>query len=205
MDRKELLAVLILVALVAIAATARLSSMAPFAFGRPRTPKRTSRRPINEADAGVIRLIWPQHREHYRPKGLEAVTLFDAGERIFAEGLFDAAIATYAHFLEEHPRQRACEIARFRIAHCHSLAERDAEAAAHYDAFLKLHPHNELRPAALLWSGVHHARLGQATLARRRLTEVIDKFPDSVFAAGARDHLAKVGPPEPPKPPKPNP
>lgn len=200
MDRKELIAVLVLVALVAIAATARLSDMMPIAFSRKPTtarPAHVVRRPSDAADAGVGRFLWPQDRRRYRPEGLEATTLFDAGERIFAEDLFDAAIATYRRFIERHPRQPASEIALFRIAQCHNLARRDAEAAKCYDDFLTLYPSNDLRPMALLWSGIHHARLGQTDLARTRFTEVIEKSGDSPFATGARQRLAQLDHPEP--------
>ncbi len=194
MRRKELIVGLVLLALVGIAATARLSGMTPALFGpqfaTPR-PGRGSRQPgdAREPGEGLGRLIWPPQRLRYRPKGTEASTLFDAAERIFVEGLHDAAIAAYRRFLETYPRQRACEIASFRIGQCLTLAERHDEAADHYEQFLTTYPDSALRPIALLWSGIHHAELGKRDVARARLQEVVDNHAATPFADGARQRL----------------
>ena len=197
MNRKDLIAVLVLAALVGIAATARLSGMTAAVFGRHNSrrsgPRGTRPTPAQAPPgAGLGRLIWPTRRERYQPRGLEARTLFDAGERIFMEGLFDAAAATYRRFIETYSDQATCEVARFRIGQCLTLAERHAEAAGQYELFLKRHPNSDLRPIALLWSGVHHAHLGKLDHARARFQQVLDDHPASACADGARQRLATL-------------
>lgn len=198
MSRKDVIVILVLVALVAIAATARLSGMTPAVFGRQNSRRGGARggRPLTPEKlprAGLGRLIWPAQRQRYQPRGLEARTLFDAGERIFVEGLFDAAAATYQRFLDTYPQQAACEVARLRMGQCFTLAERHTEAAGQYELFLKRHPDSDLRPLALLWSGVHHAHLGKRDVARARFQQVLDDHPTSPCAEGARQRLAALG------------
>jgi TolA-binding protein len=203
MDRKEFVVILVLCALVGVAATARLSGMTPALSGRgPDTRRRSgSSRPQGdrrEPGEGLGRLIWPPQRKHYLPRGAEASGLFNAAERIFVEGLSDAAIATYRRFIQRFPRQRTCEIASFRIGQCLTLSDRHVEAAAHYEIFLRDYPDSDLRPLALLWSGIHQAHLGRRDGARARFQEVIDRHPDTPFAEGARQRLTALD--QPPAP-----
>ena len=196
MDRNELVVILVLAGLVAIAATFRLSSrmltLRPAL--RPQsgaTHPATSR---HEPGPGIGRLIWPRPRSRYEPRRREARTLFEAAERVFAEGLLEAAITTYRHFIERYPDEPTVEVARFRIGQCHTLGERYAEAARHYDLFLEHHPLSELRPMALLWSGVGHMHQGDVERARHRFEEVVARYPDTPFADGANQRLAVLGP-----------
>ena len=205
MSRKDAIVMAVLCALVAIAATARLSGMTPVLF-RPlpgnATGTRPTRRPHGprERGEGLARLIWPPQRQRYLPHGTEASTLFEAGERIFVEGLYPAAAATYRRFIDRHPDQRACEVASFRIGQCLTLAASHAEAAAHYEKFLQTRPDSALRPMALLWSGVHHAHLGKRDVARARFQEILDRHPNTPFAEGARQRLAALDHKAPPTP-----
>ena len=198
MKREELIVVLVLGALVAIAATVRLSGIAPGLPPRhPAQMRRVARStpaPQREKPrSGVGRLIWPEPRARYLPRGEAARTLFEAAERIFAEGLLDAAIVTYRHFVDHHPDQRTVEVACFRIGQCHTLAERHAEAAAQYERFLERHTDSPLRPMALLWSGVSHAHVGELGTARSRFEEVVARYPTAACAEGARQRLAAMG------------
>jgi len=195
MDRKELIVILVLFALVAITATARLSGITPALFGpRPASTLLRGKMPqgVRERGEGLGRLIWPPQRQRYLPRGTEAGTLFDAGERLFTEGLYDAAMAAYRRFGERFADQRAAEVASFRIGQCLTLSGRHAAAADHYDAFLRAYPDAALRPVALLWSGIHHAHLGQLDTARARLREVIERHANTPFADGARERLAAL-------------
>jgi TolA-binding protein len=199
MDRKELICILVLCAVVGIAATARLSGMtSELVSGLPGRPNgsRGSAAAPGTAPEGAGRLIWPPQRQRYLPRGSDAGTLFEAGERLFVEGLYDAAIAAYSRFIERFGDQRAAEIARFRIGQCLTLAGRHADAARHYDAFLAECPDSALRPMALLWSGIHRAALDDEAAARDRFLEVIAKHPRTPFADGARQRLAALDAPE---------
>ena len=195
MDRKELMVILVLVALVAITATARLSGLTPALFGpRPASPLPRGRTPQagRERGEGLGRLIWPPQRQRYLPRGSEAGTLFDAAERLFTEGLYDAATAAYRRFGERFADQRAAEVASFRIGQCLTLSDRHGDAADHYEAFLRAYPDSALRPVALLWSGIHHGHLGRLDTARARLREVIERHANTPFAEGARERLAAL-------------
>ena len=199
MDRKELIAILVLAGVVAIAATFRLSGhMLTQRNATPRPQTNTPQPGTSTRDAsvgaGVGRLIWPRPRRRYEPRGREARALFNAIERIFAEGLLDASAAAYRYFIERYPDEPTVEVARFRIGQCHTLGERYAEAAKHYDLFLNHHPRSDLRPMALLWSGVGHMHQGDIALARNRFEELVASYPGTPFADGARRRLAQLGP-----------
>jgi len=203
MDRKELIVILVLVALVVISATARLSGMTPALFGpRPGSTLSRGRRPQSgrERGEGLGRLIWPPQRQRYLPRGTEAGTLFDAGERLFTEELYEAAMAAYRRFGERFAGQSAAEVASFRIGQCLTLSDRHAAAADHYEAFLRAYPDSALRPVALLWSGIHHGHLGRLDMARARLREVIERHANTPFADGARERLAALDGETPPAP-----
>jgi TolA-binding protein len=193
MKREELVVILVLGALVALAATMRLSGITPVPRDRhtrrPRRPVHSAPPRVEEPQVGSGRLIWPEPRERYMPRDEAARTLLEAAERIFTEGLFDAAIATYRRFIDRYPDLRAAEVAGFRIGQCHTLAERHAEAAAQYEQLLEGHPDSPLRPMALLWSGVSHIHIGKLDKARSRLEEAVASFPTSPYAEGARQRL----------------
>jgi len=144
--------------------------------------------------------VWPEPREAYLPRDDSARTLLEAAERIFAEDLLDAAIATYRHFADRYPDLPAAEIASLRIGQCHTLAERHAEAAAQYEQFLETYPDSSLRPMALLWSGVSHIQIGEPAKARERLEEAVTRFPTSAYAEGARQRLQALAKPPPTRP-----
>ncbi|MBL7222878.1 MAG: tetratricopeptide repeat protein [Candidatus Brocadiae bacterium] len=209
MERKELLAVLILAALVGLVAVLRIVQVPS---GLERRPRRPTSRAGNgaggkkaEADTepSRLRLLWPHPREKYVPRAPEARAWFDAAEQVMAEAcveateaehkrtLFMAAMPIYQRFIERYGAERTVEVARFRIAQCLTLSNRYAEAAEAYDSFLAEHPQSPLRAMALLWSGDSHANAGNQPMARARFAAVIESGPD-FLAADARRRLAQM-------------
>jgi len=98
MDRKELVVVLLLVALVLVAATVRI-------FWGPVSTERTHPPPVAaKASRGgrhhnpsplLAVSIWPPPPERMLPKDKAALRLFEAAETAGAEGLFEPAIQIY--------------------------------------------------------------------------------------------------------------
>jgi len=197
-ERKELIAVLLLGLLVAVGATVRLfSTPLPNSsdrrtarvprFGAPRGPN-SSAPPGGGFGAGT----WRPRVDGFPPRDPGARSLFDAAEVIYGNGLFGAAVPTYEHFLKEYPSDPAGEIALLRVAQCYTLLKRDDEAAKHYELFLQRYPQAELRPLALLWSGNSHLLTGDTKMARQRFAEVIAQFPATPFAEPAKAHLDRL-------------
>lgn len=208
MNRKELLAVLILAALVGLVAFFRVVQMPPNRIARPRPGRAppSKRRPKPKASASASispRLIWPHPWEDYLPKQPEARSLFDAAERIMSEAyvaaseagqdtqLFAAAIPIYRRFIARYEDEPTVEVARFRIAQSLTLSERYADAALAYDLFLEKHPGSQFRAMALLWSGDSHLHAGNREVARKRFQEVIAEGP-ALLAKDAKRRLERM-------------
>jgi len=205
MDRKELAVVLVLVALVLVAATVRIfwgpvgSPPEPRALAHPEHPRP---RPHDSPQPVLAVSIWPPPPEHLLPRECEPRRLFEAAETAGAEGLFEAALEIYQHFLKKYPNEPACEIARLRLGQCATLAGRYREAAAYYEEFIRQYPKSAYVPLALLWSGESHIEIGEVELARRRLGEVVAHHSDSPFAKRAKARLEQLKAAETTKPPK---
>jgi outer membrane protein assembly factor BamD (BamD/ComL family) len=202
MDRKELVAILVLGVLVVIAATVRI-----WRAPGPR-PERTknSRAPVapggtapRDSAAG-----WPFEPELYLPPDAKARAQFDDAENLFLHSLFEAtpygvirkrplddAIGIYQHLRVRYPDDRIAEIALLRIAQCYTVTRRHEHACRAYDRFLELYPQSSLRPIALLWSGDARMNAGEYEPARQRLNDVIQHYPNTRFAEGALVRLAQ--------------
>ncbi len=208
MDKKELLAILILVGLVAVVALFRLVRMPPGSEPREKSRKSglknaPSRKQPKAVSARLPRMMWPHPRQDYVARDPEANSLFEAAERVMSEAyvaaqgpepsatLFGTAIPVYQRFLERFPEEPTVEVARFRIAQALTLMNRYAQAAAAYDEFLEQHPASELRPVALLWSGESHLQAGDRETARKRFMELASTGPP-LMAEDARRRLGKM-------------
>jgi len=195
MQKKELVAVLVLAAFVALAAVVRLFS-APLGSsgGKPRHKLvRPDMQPAKDLGNGAGQApLWPPLNERTRPADPAARRLLEAADTLAAEALFDAAIAAYQHFLDKYPGGAPAEMALLRIAQCHTLAKRPGEAAGAYEVFLRRCPDSPFRPLALLWCGDSLLRIGQRDLARTHLAEVVARFPNSPFVESAKALLATL-------------
>ena len=212
MDRKELIAILILAVLVGLVALLRLTWVpTPGTLGasEPASRSRTELRPTTRMPpgGGPPRLLWPENKARYEARDPEARSYFDAAERVMSEAfqaareevpdkeLFGAAIPIYRRFITRYKNEPTVEIARFRVAQCLTVSERYLEAAHEYDLFLERHPRSPLRAIALLWSGDSHENSGNTALARGRFEEVIATA-TGPLEQEARRRLARLGPPQ---------
>jgi len=194
MDRKELAVVLLLVALVAVAATVRIF-WGPVGSQPQQTtfhPSHPRRQPRDNPHPLPVASIWPPPPEHMLPRETAPRRLFEAAEIAGAEGLFEAASQIYAHFLKKYPTEPACEMALLRLGQCATLAARYRQAATFYEEFIEKHPNSPFIPLALLWSGESHLELGELDRARQRLAEVLAHHGDSPFAKRAKARLAQL-------------
>ncbi|HUT32636.1 MAG TPA: tetratricopeptide repeat protein [Planctomycetota bacterium] len=207
MEKKEIIVVLILVVLVAMASTLRLFS-APVPSsgrrGRPTPLRAITPHPAAKGAAGTAASpapLWPTLGEPLQPRDPSARRLLAAAETLASEALFDSAVAAYKRFIGRFPAGHAAEFALLRIGQCYTLGRRYREAAEYYESFLARHPDSGFRPLALLWSGDSLLRLGRSDLARRRLTELVARHPMSRFAEGAKSLLDVLDrtPPSPSK------
>ena len=220
MQRKELLAVLILTLVVAVSATARFFSpplRSPTSSGVAST--RSGPGPTRERaapDKAPV-IYYSRLSSTFPPGDPDAGELLLAADILYSKGDYGLAALVYQRFLKKQqderqrdPRRRpepAEEPALLRIGQCYSYdaAGRWDEAAEQYEMFLKAYPNSEYRPMALLWSGRSHVKAGKIDIARKRLDEVISQYPASDFAKTARATLADLDarvPTPPSTPPK---
>ena len=200
MQRKELLVVLILGLLVALAATVRLFSTP---LGSSATKGGTTTKPplrpyhpttgAKNGSAGPHEsVLWPPPTERVAPRNPTAARLFAAAEAAAAERLFAPAVGIYKHVRDKFPDDPVAEMALLRLGQCCTLAERTADAAGYYEQFIKLYPNSEFRPLPLVWSAEALIQAHNTDLARSRLSEVIEKHPDSPFVERAKARLAAL-------------
>lgn len=193
MERKEVLVVFLLGLLVAAAASVRLFRGSMLASSDTRTkgpPRRPQPSAAPNKDAEFAG--WPPVDPQLLPRNPAPLRLLEAAETAYTEGLFDAAARLYQRFVEKFPSEPIAEMALLRTGQCCTLAQHYRDAADHYEQFLDDYPVSKYRPLALLWSAESHLQLRNPDAARRRLTEVVERYPDSPFAERARQRLARL-------------
>ncbi|MFW6107346.1 MAG: tetratricopeptide repeat protein [bacterium] len=200
MERKELIAILTLAALVGIAATVRLSYYPP-GSARGNTRYGGARR------AGLARGAPAVPSQRYLPANHEARALLIEAESIFGyalfaiaaeptgeRSLFKEAVEKYEQFSSRYPSEKAAQLARLRIAQCHTVSQDYQLAAEVYEKFLDLYEDSELRPVALLWGGYSYAKAGQPREARRLFRRITEdrRYQDTPFAEAAKQRLKEL-------------
>ena len=133
-------------------------------------------------------------------KVLTAQEYMDEGNKAMDAEVYDLAVESYQKLLEEHPFDPATEEAQLKTAHALFLDERYPEAIASFQDFMRMHPTN----ASLPFAEFHIALAFQRQVGDRdrdhraaqnaevHYRTVLDRYPDSAYAAEARTHLQEV-------------
>jgi TolA-binding protein len=197
MNRKELIAILLLATVVAAGLVFHLYYGPVNAFSSRSNGSRTTRTTQNQsprdASFAVKSRIPRSHRARellQRAEGAFSYAVFSyAAGQENRKAILEAAAGMYRTFCAAYDDEDAVELAFLRIAQCYTVQKRYPEAARAYDDLIASYPRSQVRPMALLWSGEAHVQLGNIETARTRFQEAIDKYPDTHFAADAAARL----------------
>jgi outer membrane protein assembly factor BamD len=135
--------------------------------------------------------------EGYYQQGLELLegsrTLF-----FFRDINYPRAIELFQEVIDNYPYSEYAVLAELKIADIYFEQERLDEAASYYQDFVELHPTHEQVPYALYRHGLcsfeqmHTADRDQTSThnAMAQFQTLLDRYPDSEYAADARARLA---------------
>jgi len=200
MNRKELIAILLLATLVAVGLVFRLYYAPTSAFavrGHDARPIRPSGRQAPGDVALSVGSRVPHSRGArellQRAEGAFSYAVFSYAAGQESNGaVLKAAADMYHTFRELFPREEAVELAILRIGQCYTIGKRHPEAARTYDYLIQFYPKSEVLPMALLWSGESHLRLGDTEAARKRFQEAVEKYPNTHIASDAAARLSTL-------------
>jgi len=112
--------------------------------------------------------------------------LYEADEKV------DEALTWYEAAANSNSGDIAAQ-ARFRVGVLYEAQEDFGKAARSFMRVAILFLHEEMSPEALWRAGQNYEKAGQADQAHRAYTELVSDFPESPFAAQARDALSAAG------------
>jgi|GEM_PF-1020002 len=99
---------------------------------------------------------------------------------------------SYQIFLKQYPRHRLAPFALMGIAYCMESEREWAAAIDKYGTVGKLYPGSSLLAESGLNTGRCQVRMGEIQPAINSYREVIDTFPQSMYAALAREELVHL-------------
>lgn len=115
--------------------------------------------------------------------------MYQAAYSDVAAGRYDLARQAFEEYLRQFPDTEVSDNAKYWIGECYYAQGDFATAVAAFEEVPKRYPDGDKVPAALLKSGITHARLKNIDEARRYYRLVIDKYPRSAEAARAKELL----------------
>lgn len=126
--------------------------------------------------------------------------LLREGKRYFDAGVFSVARDVFERLRDGYPLGAYAEFADIKIGDCEFESSNFTAAAAHYEEFLKSRPGSPSTPYILLRAARSHQLSNKgvgrddANLRRARelYKDLLQRFPNSPYHAGAREYLAQT-------------
>lgn len=124
-----------------------------------------------------------QLRGSAAPSGAEAgLIAYRAALKLLRERHFDEAVAAFADFMAQHPRNGLVGNALYWRGEAHYAKREYAPALADFEALLERDPHGDKAADALLRSALCLRKLGSEDKAREALRRLRSDFPNSQAA-----------------------
>ncbi|CCH47629.1 tetratricopeptide repeat protein [Pseudodesulfovibrio piezophilus] len=121
-----------------------------------------------------------------------AKALYDKAYALYKEGLFEKARSYWAEFTDTFQGHAFSASATFWQGQCYYKLKDYARAAILFEDVIEKHKKSSKYKSALLKAGYSWSYLGKPELAKMRMEEIIDKFPQSVEATQAKRFLDKT-------------
>lgn len=120
-----------------------------------------------------------------------AKALYDKAYALYKEGEFEKARSYWAEFTDTFKGHPFSASAVFWQGQCYYKLKDYARAVILFEDVIEKHKKSSKYKSALLKSGYSWDYLGKPELAKMRMDEIIDKYPQSVEATQARRFLDK--------------
>lgn len=118
-----------------------------------------------------------------------SLALFDAGVNAFNARKYQEAEKSFRDFLKNYPNHTQTAEAQFYLADCQFQRNLFPQAALDYDVVIKKYPKSSSAPGAMYKQAIAFSKMGAGDAAKKRMQEVISKYPSSPEAARAKTFL----------------
>ena len=115
--------------------------------------------------------------------------LYDQAAQDLTQGRYAMALQGFRDFVQRYPAAELTDNARYGIGECFFAQSQFDSAATAYVLVDTLHPNGDKVPAALYKLALCEEKQGHAAAARKRLEELVKRFPLSGEAQLARERL----------------
>ncbi len=123
------------------------------------------------------------------PAGPDPNQLYDQSAQDLTQGRYSMALQGFREFVQRYPSVDLTDNARYGIGECFFAQSQFDSAAVAYAQVDSLHPGGDKVPAALYKLALCEEKLGHAPAARKRLEDLVKRFPLSGEAQLARERL----------------
>ena len=123
------------------------------------------------------------------PAGPDPNQLYDQAAQDLTQGRYSMALQGFREFVQKYPSVDLSDNARYGIGECFFAQSQFDSAAVAYAQVDSLYPGADKVPAALYKLALCEEKLGHASAARKRLDDLVKRFPLSGEAQLARERL----------------
>lgn len=116
-------------------------------------------------------------------------TAYQAAFDLLKQGNYEEAAAGFRQFLVDFPGSSLADNAQYWLGESYYVAQKFPQALPEFETLVKKYPESRKLPDAMLKVGYCNYELKRWDLARRTLTEVVQKFGDSAASRLASQRL----------------
>ena len=181
-----------LAAALAVADAAVVPPPAPGTPGASQTPQ-PGTYPTEEAKLEAALPQFLDIAQRYPKTRAAATALYHAGATLAQLGRYDDAMARYQQVIDEGPGTVYAEMAQLGLASIDVAKGKAADAVQIYEKLIAA-PDTQLPlDGVLVQMARAYQKLGKTDDATRAYRRVLDEFPQSLYAADARQALGELG------------
>jgi len=127
-----------------------------------------------------------------RPASPQEQSAYDAAFNLMKQGFYERAAKAFRSFISTYPDSSLTANAQYWVAEANYVVRNFRLALEEFAKVVNEYSDSSKVPDALLKIGYSHYELGSIDEARRALTEVIKRFPNTTVAKSAQIRLAKM-------------
>lgn len=135
----------------------------------------------------------PSGSEDGRGESADVRQAYDEALATFRGGDFQKAQVGFAQFIKQHPTSGLAPLALFWLGNAQYATRNYQEAISNFRSLLAAVPQHAKAPDAMLSIANCQVELNDAAAARQTLQELIEQYPQSDAAQGARERLQRLG------------